>query len=106
MTKLKQVELMNETRIASLKKVGGNSQRNEVIRKIFQDEACFFKMKKEDAYMILRDIGISSHIDEIYAGLISKEEYYSLQQKGKIKEDELIIKYEAYHQADLFQKRK
>ncbi len=106
MTKLKEIELMNETTIAYLKKMGVDSKRNEIIKQILQDEACFFKMNREDAYIILKDVGISNKIEEIYTGLISKEEYYHLQQSGKIHDyDELKIKYDSYNEKELFKKK-
>ncbi len=104
MTKLKEIELMNETMIAYLQMIGMSSERNEIIKQILKDEACFFKMEKQDAYMILKEVGVSKHIEEIYAGLISREEFYHLQQSGKIHEDDdLKIKYEAYN--EIFKKK-
>lgn len=104
MTKLKEIELMNETMIAYLKQLGISSQRNEIIKQLLEDEACFFKMEKEDAYMILKEVGVSNHIEEIYTSLISREEFYHLQQSGKINEtDDLKIQYEPYK--DIFQKK-
>lgn len=104
MTKLKEIELMNETMIAYLQKLEISSERNEIIKQILKDEACFFKMEKEDAHMVLKEVGVSNHIEEIYAGLISREEFYRLQQSGKINEDDdLKIKYEAYN--EIFKKK-
>lgn len=104
MTKLKEIELMNETMIAYLQMIGMSSERNEIIKQILKDEACFFKMEKQDAYMILKEVGVSKHIEEIYVGLISREEFYHLQQSGKIHEDDdLKIKYEAYN--EIFKKK-
>lgn len=105
MTKLKEIELMNETMIAYLEKLGISCERNIIIKQILKDEACFFKIEKEDAYMILKDVGVSNNIEEIYASLISREEFYRLQQSGKIHEndDDLKIKYELYH--EIFKKK-
>lgn len=104
MTKLKEIVLMNETMIAYLQRLGINSERNEIIRQILQDQACFFKMEKEDAYMILKDVGVSNNIEEIYTSLISREVFYNLQQNGNINEDDdLKIQYESYN--EIFKKK-
>ena len=74
MTQLEQIKLMNEIMILYLNKIGRNSERNEIIRKILNDENCFFKINKEDAYTILEDIGISKDkIELIYSELTSSE---------------------------------
>ena len=69
---LKEIRLMNESMIKSLESIGKNAQRNIIIKNILEDEKCFQKLDKEDAYMILKDIGISSEkIDYIYLNLVS-----------------------------------
>lgn len=104
MTQLNEIKIMNDTMIVYLKKLGFNCQRNEIIKKIFTDEACFFKMSKEDALLILNEVGIKDNIEEIYAKLISSDIYYDLYKKGKIDEhdNELVIKYEVYDTENLF----
>ena len=104
MTKLKEIELMNETMLEYLKTKGLDTTRNEVIKEILKDEACFFKMEMQDAYMILEDVGITSHIKEIYWNLISRKEYYRLQQERKI-QGNLKVQYETYQEGDLFKNR-
>lgn len=109
MTQLNEVKIMNDTMILYLKKLGMSYERNEIIRKILEDESCFFKMKKEDAYIILKDIGIQNeNIDNIYSNLISNDVYYDLYKNGKIDEndDELIVKYKIYDTNNLFKKTK
>ena len=61
-------------------------------------------MNKEDALLILYDIGIKDNTEEIYSQLISREIYYDLYQKGKINKDdsELVIKYELYDSKNIF----
>ena len=59
MIKIQQVKLMNETTILYLKKLGKSTKRNEIVNNILEDEACFFKINKNDAYIILKDIGVS-----------------------------------------------
>lgn len=67
------IKLMNKSKINLLKTTGNITTRNEIIAKILENENCFFEMSKEDAYMILEDIGISKNkIPEIYEILISK----------------------------------
>ena len=104
MTQLNEIKIMNDTMIVYLKKMGVNYQRNEIINKIFADDACFFKMPKEDALLILDTVGVKDNIEEIYSDLVSRDIYYDLYQKGKINENdkELVIKYEIYDSANLF----
>ena len=96
MTNIQQVKLMNETTILYLKKLGKSTKRNEIVNNILEDEACFFKLSKNDSYFILKDIGVSeSKIDEVYSELISKSNYYDLQNRGIIKknDEDIIIRY-------------
>lgn len=109
MTQLNEVKIMNDTMILYLKKLGMSYERNEIIRKILEDEACFLKMEKEDAYIILNDIGIQNeNIDNVYSNLISNDVYYDLYKNGKIDEndDELIVRYKIYDTNNLFKKTK
>ena len=48
MTKFEEIKLMNESTIIYLKKMGGDSTKNEIIKKILEDDACFFKIDKKD----------------------------------------------------------
>ena len=108
MVQLNDLKIMNETMIAYLKKIGMNNQRNEIIQEIFKDEACFFKMDKDDAYLILHDIGIKENIEIIYSELISNDVFYDLYKRGKIQENdkELVIKYQIYDVNKLFKDNK
>ena len=108
MTRFEEIKLMNETTIRYLNKIGKDTTRNEIINKILEDDACFFKREKEDACVILQDIGVSSNkTEELYNKLISKDEYYFLCERGKIKKEDpaLIIKYESYDNNDLFKRK-
>lgn len=108
MTQLNDIKLMNQTMIVYLKKMGISTKRNEIINQIFNDEACFFKMNREDAYIILKDVGIKENIDAVYSDLISNDVFYDLYKKGKIEKDneEIIIKYKIYDNDNLFIKNK
>lgn len=73
MTLFQEIKLMNETKIVYLKKLGINSQRNEIIRNVLEDDECFVKMDKSDAYLILKDVGIAKEkIESVYSTLIDK----------------------------------
>ena len=108
MVQLNDLKIMNETMMAYLKKIGMNNQKNEFIQEIFKDEACFFKMDKDDAYLILHNIGIKENIDTIYSELISNDVFYDLYKRGKIQENdkELVIKYKIYDVNKLFKENK
>lgn len=108
MTQLNEVRIMNDTMLLYLKKLGMDYRRNEIIKKILEDESCFFKMDKNDAYIVLRDVGIENdNIDNVYSNLISNDMYYELYKSGKINENdsELVIKYDIYDEKNLFKKK-
>lgn len=107
MTQLNEIKIMNDTMIVYLKKMGINYQRNGIIKKIFDDDACFFKMDKDDAVLILNEVGIKDNIEKVYAKLISSDVYYDLYQKGKIDENDskLVIKYKIYDNENLFKNK-
>lgn len=107
MTQLNEVKIMNDTMILYLRKLGMSYKRNEIIKKILEDEACFFKMNKKDAYVILNDVGIQNeNIDNVYSKLTSSDLYYDLYKHGKIDEnnDELVVRYKIYDMDHLFKK--
>lgn len=69
---LKDIRLINESMIKYLENLGKNPQRNVIIKNILEDDNCFKKMSKEDAYIVLKDIGVSEEkIDSIYLNLVS-----------------------------------
>lgn len=108
MTQLQEIKLMNETMIVYLKKTGQSSKRNEIISNILKDDACFFKINKDDAFMILEDVGISKDkINNIYLNLISSDTYYYLKEIGKINENDknILVKYKNYNYNELFQNK-
>lgn len=108
MTKLNELKIMNDAMILYLKKVGMNCKRNEIIKKILEDEACFFKMDKNDAYIILQDIGIGDEqMEVIYSNLISTDSFYNLVNSKKIdaNDEELKIKHKIYEPENIFKKR-
>lgn len=109
MTQLSELRLINDSNILYLKKINRSYKRNEIIKNILNDETCFFKMNKNDAYMILQDIGIlDNQIDNIYQKLISSDEFYNLYKCKKIdlNDEEILIKYPIYNSDDLFKNKK
>lgn len=76
---------------------------------ILNDETCFFKMNKNDEYMILKDIGIlDNQIDTIYQKLISFNEFYNLYEGKKLdlNDEEILIKYPIYNIDEIFKNKK
>lgn len=109
MTQLSELRLINDSNILYLKKINRSYKRNEIIKNILNDETCFFKMHKKDAYMILQDIGIlDNQIDNIYQKLISSDEFYNLYKCKKIdlNDEEILIKYPIYNTDELFKNKK
>ena len=107
MTQLNELRLINEANIQYLKKINENFKRNEIIKEILNDDTCFFKMNKDEAYMLLSEIGIlDEHIENIYQKLISTDEFYYLYKSKKIdlKDEEVLIKYPIYDVEEIFKK--
>ena len=46
----------------------------QIIAEIFEDEGCFFKMKREDALNILEELGINNY-EDYYKKLINYSEF-------------------------------
>ncbi len=70
--KLDDIKLMNDTMIKYLESMGKSTERNEIIKHILEDDDCFRKLSKEDAVIVLRDVGISDEkIDVVYLNLVS-----------------------------------
>ena len=109
MTQLSELRLINDSNILYLKKINRSYKRNEIIKNILNDETCFFKMNKNDAYIILQDIGIlDNQIDNIYQKLISSDGFYNLYKCKKIdlNDEEILIKYPIYNADELFKNKK
>ena len=109
MNQLSELRLINDSNILYLKKINRSYKRNEIIKNILNDETCFFKMNKNDAYMILKDIGIlDNQIDNIYQKLISSDEFYNLYNCKKIdlNDEELIIQYPIHNVDEIFENKK
>ena len=109
MTQLNELRLINDSNILYLKKINKNYKRNEIIKNILNDETCFFKMNKNDAYIILHDIGIlDNQIDNIYQKLISYDEFYRLFKSKKIdlNDKDILIKYQIYNTNNSFENKK
>lgn len=103
------VDVMNEAKIATLEGKKENCETNLEIREKLKDEALFFKIKEDEAYNLLKNVGIKQEkIKEIYKKLISCNVYYNLLSKGKITENDenLIIKYKENNYEDIFKKNK
>ena len=97
MTVFDELKLMNYSIIDYLKTTGASIGKNELIKEIFKDEACFFKMAKNEAFFVLKTLKVSDNmLEDTYMKLVNKQEYNRLFNAGKINEDdeELKIKYE------------
>lgn len=109
MDEFKVVTVMNEAMLKLLKDKNLNYEENLKIQKFLEDEAFFFKITKENAYEILKSVGVRQEsLDNTYKKLISPNIFYTLLNNGKLKADDknLIIKYNIYNSDDLFKKRK
>lgn len=100
MTLIDELKVMNYSIIDCLKAKGISIKKNELIKEILKDEACFFKMEKEEAFVVLKNLKVSDDmLEETYKELTSKQEFYKLHNEGKINENDkdLKIKYEIYN---------
>lgn len=97
MITFRDIKFMNDATKAYLESKNQSAERNNIIQYILDDEACFFKMDKQDALDILKDIGVSqSKLEVIYSELTTKEEFEKLINDGKLDKNdkELKIKFE------------
>lgn len=72
------------------------AKKMKKIKKFLEDEALFFKIKKETAIRILISVGVKTEkLEETYQKLIEKDVYENLIRKGKINsnDNKLIVKY-------------
>lgn len=101
------IKVMNKARIEILKEKNNDYSLNEKIQEYLKDEALFFKISKEKAYKILKETGVTKErLQIVYEKLISSKTFYDLLNKGKIKDnDVLIIKYDIYNQKNLFKNK-
>lgn len=74
MISIEELRIMNDTMIKYLNSLGIESKRNEVIRQILKDDDCFSKINKDDAYIILEDIGVNKReIPYVYESIVSEK---------------------------------
>lgn len=100
MTLIDELKVMNYSIIDCLKVKGISIKKNELIKEILKDEACFFKMEKEEAFVVLKNLKVSDDmLEDTYKELTNKQEFYRLYNDGKINENDkdLKIKYEVYN---------
>lgn len=93
MIDIEDIRLMNYASIEYNKIKGINNEANELINNLFEDKACFFKMSKDDAIMILTRVGVSKEvIEKTYMELISFDVYKRLIDEKKLSDEEVVIK--------------
>ena len=90
------IKVMNEATLRLKKSKDEDFSINEKIKELLQDEAIFFKIKKEIALKTLVSVGVNKEkLEETYQKLIAKSIYDNLIKKGKMNPqiDNLIVKY-------------
>jgi hypothetical protein len=105
---LDDLRLMNDATIIYLNKNSISNNRNYIIKKILEDDACFFKLEKDDAYIILDDIGVKKdEMPNVYSLITSYDEFKKLKNTGKIDDDdkELKFNFKEYNPEDIFKDR-
>ena len=104
MDEFKVIVVMNEAMLKLLKDKNENYEQNLKIMKYLEDEAFFFKIEKEQAYEILKCVGVNQDkVEDVYKKLIAPNMFYDLLHKGKINENDesLKIKYKTYRNRGL-----
>ena len=99
MTPLNELRVINDSTILYLQKIKRDCTKNNIMKDILNDEACFFKMEKGDAYMVLKDIGVmEQEVENIYKKLISPSEFHRLLYCKKIdlEDENVVIKYPVF----------
>ena len=94
---IKELQLMNQTRLNYNKSQNCDYSNNVVVGKILEDEACFFKMNKDDALKILSICGVANSVaPQTYDELTSFKNFKSLVAVSKVRfgDPELMIKYD------------
>lgn len=107
MDEFKIINVMNEAMLKLLKDKNANYEENLKIQKYLEDETFFFKITKDNAYNILKNVGIRQEsLEDVYQKLISPNIFYNLLNSGKIRIDDenLIVKYDTYNADNLFKK--
>lgn len=103
------IDVMNEAMIKTLSQKKENCEENIKIREYLKDEAFFFKTDKENAYRVLKNVGVKEeNISSVYNKLVSQNMFYELINRGKINKDEsdLVVKYEDIKSSkDIFKKK-
>lgn len=90
------IKVMNEAMLRLKKSKNEDYTKNEKIKEFLQDEAIFFKIRKEMALKVLISVGVNEEkLEETYQKLITKNMYENLIRKGKInpETDNLFVKY-------------
>ena len=87
-------KVMNEAMLRVKREKNEDCEKNETIKKFMDDEALFFRIKKETAINVLRCVGVNEEeLEKTYQELTNKSTYDSLVRKGKINpNDEKILK--------------
>ena len=105
MDEFKVIEIMNETMIEVKKETNKDYEINLKIKQDLQNETFFFKIDKEKAFEILKNVGVKQdQLEYVYKKLTSPNTYYDLVYKGKIKPDDetLVVKYKKFESDNLF----
>lgn len=107
MINIEHLRMLNETEIIYNKKQNLSLEKNEIIEKLLADDAIFFKIPKDDAYLILKKLGIpDDKLYTNYASLISYDEYQKLVNENKLSKEEIIFNIDDLYNTDMFKKKK
>ena len=101
------INVMNEAMLKLLKDKNADYAENLKIQKYLEDESFFFKITQENAYKILKNVGVRNEsLEGVYKKLISPNMFYKLVNNSKINPNDasLTIKYDTYNPDTLFKK--
>lgn len=90
------VKVMNEAMKRLLTDKGEDTRKNDKIEEYLQDEAFFYKIKKEKAFKLLSCVGVrNEELEKVYNKLVCPYVYYRLVRENKLKTDDptVIVKF-------------
>ena len=90
------IKIMNEAMMRLKMSKNEDYEKNKKIKEFLEDEALFFKIKKEHAIKLLISVGVKEeNLEETYQKLTEKNTYDNLIKKGiiDIEDNNLVVKY-------------
>lgn len=70
MKRIEELKIINQTKKEALKSKGEDYRIQEIIEQLLEDDNCFYKTSKEEAFLILQNLDIKKdQLEKIYNDL-------------------------------------